>query len=426
MQSTDRLGRFVVALALIGFGVENLLFGRYIVARIAPWPPNDQSTQMIVGAAGALVFLAGGVAMLMGRGVRLAGLASAVFILAYSMILHWPVAFAGPAWSGNWTNVFKAASLAAGMVAVAAADGRRMSGLLATLTGLAPYVLAAFFLLAGVQHFMFTDFVSTLVPPFIPAPHFWTYFAGVALLAAGLGLCTPRFRLLAAVCSAAMVFSWVFLVHVPLVFALGREEWMGVVEALGISGVCLAVAQPPAARHRTADPVILRRMTRTAATFLLSFLFAFPASTFAQIAPPPATLSAELVRRNVEREWQVKAKKMRTVLLPLMRKHNVDLWVIMSRENAPDPAIELFGGIGVTGWYGHRNAYLFRDPGDGKPLETTVIGTHLSAATSSVLRHHRAVRAGGPEAAPQEVLRRQRNRSGSRSTSRARSAWPTG
>ncbi len=254
MQSTDRLGRFVVALALIGFGVENLLFGRYIVARIAPWPPDDQSTQMIVGAAGALVFLAGGVAMLMGRGVRLAGLASAVFILAYSMILHWPVAFAGPAWSGNWTNVFKAASLAAGMVAVAAADGRRMSGLLATLTGLAPYVLAAFFLLAGVQHFMFTDFVSTLVPPFIPAPHFWTYFAGVALLAAGLGLCTPRFRLLAAVCSAAMVFSWVFLVHVPLVFALGREEWMGVVEALGISGVCLAVAQPP---RENIDPLIL-------------------------------------------------------------------------------------------------------------------------------------------------------------------------
>jgi hypothetical protein len=119
-------------------------------------------------------------------------------------------------------------------------------------------------------------------------------------------------------------------------------------------------------------------MTRRAATFLLSLLFAFPASTFAQIAPPPGTLSAELVRRNVEREWQVKAKKMRTVLLPLMRKHNVDLWVIMSRENAPDPAIELFGGNGVTGWYGHRNAYLFRDPGEGKPLETHVIGTHLS------------------------------------------------
>ena len=49
----------------------------------------------------------------------------------------------------------------------------------------------------------------------------------------------------------------------------------------------------------------------------------------------------------------------------------------MSRENAPDPVIELFGGLGLTGWYGHRNAYLFYDAGDAG-LETTVIGTHLS------------------------------------------------
>jgi hypothetical protein len=68
---------------------------------------------------------------------------------------------------------------------------------------------------------------------------------------------------------------------------------------------------------------------------------------------------------------------MRKHLLPLMRKHHIDLWVIMSRENAPDPVLELFGGLGLTGWYGHRNAYLFHDKGDAG-LETIVIGTHLS------------------------------------------------
>ncbi len=36
-----------------------------------------------------------------------------------------------------------------------------------------------------------------------------------------------------------MVFSWVFLVHIPLVFTVGSVEWMGVFEALGISGVAL-------------------------------------------------------------------------------------------------------------------------------------------------------------------------------------------
>jgi hypothetical protein len=95
-------------------------------------------------------------------------------------------------------------------------------------------------------------------------------------------------------------------------------------------------------------------------------------------APSPSDpLSPAAVRTRVEREWTVKADKMRKHLLPLMRKHKIDLWAIMSRENAPDPVIELFGGLGLTGWYGHRNAYLFYDAGD-KGLETTVIGTHLS------------------------------------------------
>ena len=92
---------------------------------------------------------------------------------------------------------------------------------------------------------------------------------------------------------------------------------------------------------------------------------------------PAGGLTAELVRERTEREWNVKAEKMRRHLLPLMRAHEIDLWIILSRENAPDPALELFGGYGITGWYGHRNAYLLHDAGE-EGLETTVLGTHLS------------------------------------------------
>jgi hypothetical protein len=113
----------------------------------------------------------------------------------------------------------------------------------------------------------------------------------------------------------------------------------------------------------------------------------------AACAPPPSPtgagsaassdgLTAASVRERTEREWSTKAAKMREHLLPLMRKHQVNLWAIMSRENAPDPVIELFGGNGVTGWYGHRNAYLFYDAGEAG-LETTVIGTHLSGHLSA-------------------------------------------
>ena len=122
----------------------------------------------------------------------------------------------------------------------------------------------------------------------------------------------------------------------------------------------------------------------TAMKRLLAVVFVLAAACSSSSVPPvsseaaaSAPLSPAAVRARVEREWTVKADKMRKHLLPLMRKHKIDLWAIMSRENAPDPVIELFGGLGLTGWYGHRNAYLFHDAGD-KGLETTVIGTHLS------------------------------------------------
>lgn len=92
---------------------------------------------------------------------------------------------------------------------------------------------------------------------------------------------------------------------------------------------------------------------------------------------PVGATAQDQQRHRSETEWTVKAEKMRTHLLPMMRQHGVDLWIIMSRENAPDPALELFGGNGITGWYGARNAYLFHDAG-AEGLETTVIGTHLS------------------------------------------------
>lgn len=77
-------------------------------------------------------------------------------------------------------------------------------------------------------------------------------------------------------------------------------------------------------------------------------------------------------------EAAVKAEKMRLHLQPAMRRNGVDMWIIMSREFHPDPVLDLFGGYGITGWYGHRNAYVFRDPGGDARLESIIFGTHQS------------------------------------------------
>lgn len=77
-------------------------------------------------------------------------------------------------------------------------------------------------------------------------------------------------------------------------------------------------------------------------------------------------------------EWAVKKEKMDLYLRDAMRRQSIDMWIILSREFNPDPLLDLFGGLGISGWYGHRNAYIFHDPGGDEPLEKVIFGTHQS------------------------------------------------
>jgi hypothetical protein len=116
--------------------------------------------------------------------------------------------------------------------------------------------------------------------------------------------------------------------------------------------------------------------TRIVATVILSVLAI-------SLAPLAVAQDTSVVRNGgaLERtlhEAAVKAEKMRLYLQPAMRRNGIDMWIIMSREFHPDPMLDLFGGYGISGWYGHRNAYVFYDSGGDEPLESVIFGTHQS------------------------------------------------
>ena len=96
------------------------------------------------------------------------------------------------------------------------------------------------------------------------------------------------------------------------------------------------------------------------------------------VVPPSNGQKKGSALERTLREWEVKKEKMELHLRPAMRRHGIDMWILMSREFYPDPVLDLFGGHGISGWYGHRNAYIFRDPGGDLPLEGVILGTHQS------------------------------------------------
>ena len=105
-------------------------------------------------------------------------------------------------------------------------------------------IVSVFFIDCGIAHFQFPAFVQSLIPSFIPFPLFFTYFAGVCLIAGGIGLLIPPIRNLAAILSGMQVAGWFILLHIPRAFTIGGDEWIGVGESLAVAGICFMLCNP--------------------------------------------------------------------------------------------------------------------------------------------------------------------------------------
>ena len=105
------------------------------------------------------------------------------------------------------------------------------------------------------------------------------------------------------------------------------------------------------------------------ASYLFTLLLTLSSSTLATAAGERWNTQA---LERLMHEWDVKHEKMMRHLQPAMRRAGVDMWIILSREFNVDPMLQLFGDFGISGWYGHRNAYLFYDAGGDAPYSTGV------------------------------------------------------
>jgi hypothetical protein len=114
------------------------------------------------------------------------------------------------------------------------------------LLTLAATLLGVFMMFCCVLHFIFAEFVTVLVPSWIPGGAFWIYFSAIALFAGGLGLLIPRTRRLAAAFSGGMILVWVLVLHIPRALTVrDANETTAVFEALAFGGLALIIACMP-------------------------------------------------------------------------------------------------------------------------------------------------------------------------------------
>lgn len=255
------VGRLFFAIGLAGFGVLHFTAGDFVAGRAPAWPEALPGRLVWAYGSGA-VLIGAAVAIVVGWKARVAALTVGTMIFAWALLRHMPVLAADTFLSGRWTQAGKALVFFGGAYAVAGSlPAVKADGALAAFINarqgflrLGRIALGLFMIQSGIQHYIFDEFVASLVPAWIPGPFIWTYLTGGALIAGGTGLIVPRTARLAAALSGLMIFAWVWLVHVPLIASFG--SWLPPFEALAMSGLALLLWRALPRPQQTATPPV--------------------------------------------------------------------------------------------------------------------------------------------------------------------------
>ena len=244
------IGKIFFALGMIGIGVEHFFFREFIPV-IATFPPAIPGHIVWVYLCGAAL-VAAGLAILINIKIRPVGIALGAALLALLIIDHIPYRLANnPGILGFWGNEFKILTLAGGAWVAAGSLIQQRAEISSSdrLMSIGRYFLPITVTVFGFEHFLYTDFVATLVPAWMPLHYFWTYFAAVALMVSGIAMILNIQARLASLMLGIMIFIWFLILHIPRAIAdptsgIGNEV-ASVFEALAFSGIAFTLCALP-------------------------------------------------------------------------------------------------------------------------------------------------------------------------------------
>lgn len=231
MNKLLQTGRLFYGLAIVAYGVQQIVIQDFRPQIIPPFPAWVHQYSLFAFVSGAVMIVLGIVATGL---VKIALLQPAqvcqwlgYYFLALIISCHLPyLLFIFPHklyHLGVWADLLKELAFAGGSFVIAGsflndsflpdqnnsaarADKFLLAGRLFFCT-----TMVAF----GCSHFAYNEAISQIVPKWFGMPRFWTYFGGVALIGSGLAIALKIFLKPVALLLALMLFLWLLLLHVP-------------------------------------------------------------------------------------------------------------------------------------------------------------------------------------------------------------------
>jgi uncharacterized membrane protein len=230
MLFSTRIASILFAIALAGWGIIHFLLGDFAAGRAPSWPDGVPG-KMIWAYVSGIILIVAAISILSNQKTRLTVACAGVMILLWAGGRNLFDLLSTLDYGTTLTKTGKALTFGGACLMIAL--NKRYSFIIACVC------IGLFFTASGIQYFIFIDFVKTLVPRWIPGDVFWSYVAGVGLIAIGVSLITGIKRELASFIGSWMVFIWFLVLHVPRGFGETQSfnEWIAIFEALAVSAI---------------------------------------------------------------------------------------------------------------------------------------------------------------------------------------------
>ena len=243
-------GRIFYGIAIIGIGVLHFFFKGFRPLISATQPENPENVSNIIYVF-ALYLITSGILILVGKKLKTTSILLACVLLVFLILGHLPKRIIDhPELLGNWTNALKLGTLVGGAFLISRSNSEDTSNNFISVLGkLAPfgkYFFSAMLIVFGIDHFIYQEFVSGLVPKWMPFPMFWTYLTGIALLGSGISILINFKTKTIFQLAAIMLFIWLLTIHIPLAIRFPHwndgENIIGSFQCLAFTGIALMLA----------------------------------------------------------------------------------------------------------------------------------------------------------------------------------------
>jgi uncharacterized membrane protein len=211
------LGPIFEAVALAIFAAEHFLGARDLMGLVPRWLPGPLFWTYLVGAA----LLAAAISFIAWRYVRWSSLLLALLFLIIVVTIDLPNLPQHIHERLFWTLTARETAFAGGAMVLAGSVWTRGRSIGRILTLAGRFMVAATFVFYAIEHFFFPRFVpgvplEKMTPAWVPAPVMISYFVGITLLAAGVGLMIPRARQAAATTAGTVLLLLTIFFYVPI------------------------------------------------------------------------------------------------------------------------------------------------------------------------------------------------------------------